>query len=75
MSNVITKEEDRLKFYISRVGRMTVDEAMQVALEAEDICKHMSHTDIAYNKFKSDADHFFEYARLLEKEANGTPFI
>lgn len=71
----MTTEEDRLKFYISRVGRMTVDEAMQIALEAEDIYKHMSPLDIAYKKFKGDADHFFEYARLLEKEANGIPFI
>lgn len=62
-------EQRKLSKYLEHVGRMTSDEALQLALEAEQIAKDVGPTDYAFAKFKNDEIHFFEYAELLEKEA------
>jgi hypothetical protein len=63
-------EQYTLEFYLEKVGRITVNEAMQLALEAEDFATQVGPQDIAYRKFKNDTEHFFRYAELLEQEVS-----
>lgn len=69
MLNSLTPlERAKLGKYIASVGRMTVDEALSLAVEAEQFAKDVGVHDMAYAKFSNDSRHFLQYAELLEKE-------
>ena len=61
-------EQWKLDHYLKAVGRMTADEALEMALMSEDFASQVGPFDMAYAKFKNDQIEFFKYAELLEKE-------
>jgi len=63
-------EQWKLDRYLEKVGRMTADQALEMALMSEDFANQVGPFDMAYAKFKNDQVEFFKYAELLEKEAN-----
>lgn len=58
----------KLARFKTRFGVMTAEEALLIALDAEDIKLALRPGDLAQIKFAQDQEAFFEYAQLLEKE-------
>lgn len=60
-------EARKLEMYKSRIGLMTSEQALQLALDAEQIAKDCGPFDIAFEQMKRQQLTFEEYALLLEK--------
>lgn len=60
-------EARKLEMYKSKIGAMTSEQALTLALEAEQIAKECGPFDVAYEQFKRQQITFEEYALLLEK--------
>lgn len=65
-------ETKKLEIYKSRIGLMTSDQALELALEAEQFAKDCGPFDVAFGYMKHQQRTFEEYALLLEKETRVT---
>ena len=60
-------ETRKLEKYKNHIGLMTSEQALQLALNAEQIAKDCGPFDIAFEHIKRQQLTFEEYALLLEK--------
>ena len=58
----------KLKHYRAKIGEMTSQEALEIALLSELTCKDIGPFDPAFTMFKQRELDFTAYAELLEKE-------
>lgn len=58
----------KLGFYASKFGHMSSDEALLIAIDAEQFAKSVGPFDVAYEHFIKQRNDFEAYALLLEKE-------
>jgi hypothetical protein len=65
----------RLNHYRGRFGAMTSEEALLIALDADQFKRDMGPFDPAFRKFAQDEIDFTSYAELLEKEENERPCV
>ena len=66
--NAYDKQE--LIRYRESLGDMSSNEALQLAIDAEQIAKDCGPQDIAFIRFKREQVVFETYAQLLEKKEN-----
>lgn len=65
---MLTKlEQMKLDFFKERFGKMSVDEALNLAIDAEYYCNACGPFDVAFPKFKREQLDFENYALLLER--------
>jgi len=65
---MLTKLERRkLDFFKERFGIMSVDEALNLAIDAEYYCNACGPFDVGFPKFKREQLDFENYALLLER--------
>lgn len=69
MAIILTSSEkqtlDALK---QKVGKLTSEEALELAIQADDFLKTMGSSDPAYQHFFQQRAGFLLYAELVEKE-------
>jgi len=60
------KQLSTLESYQRALGTMTSQEALEIAIQAEQFAKDCGVSDIAYPRFAHEAKVFLDYAELLE---------
>lgn len=66
------RDKLRLDYYEGVLGKMTSDEALELAIRCEELAK-LNPADMGFNKkFFSDAQMLQEYALLLERSEQET---
>lgn len=61
-------EEFKLVRHKARIGILSIDECLELAIQAEQFKNDVGPFDIAFHHFADDAIRLEEYAYLLEKE-------
>lgn len=63
-------EKEKLDIFIEMFGRMNANEALEIAVQADCVAKDCEPFPISYDRFNRERVNAFDYAWLLEKEAN-----
>lgn len=61
----------KLLHFERKYGKLTKDEALQLAIDADKFKTDCGVFDIAFSKFAEDTRGMLEYAELLERLENG----
>lgn len=63
---IAKREAKKLEFLTKKYGHFTKEEALQLAIEAEQYCRDCGPFDQAYSYFKQEQLALEDYALLLE---------
>ncbi len=66
-------EAKKLQMFRDRFGPLSSDQALQLAIDTEQICQDCGPFDMAYTGLKMQQLAMEEYAALLEKEERAKP--